>query len=59
MSDIKETRTEVKGTNFNEQVRTTSETDDGRVGVSEWHDTKAEAVQESRERAANSEKKDS
>lgn len=48
-NQIEEIKTETRGI-INYEARTTSQASDKTIGVSDWHEKKAEAVQESRER---------
>ncbi len=45
---IEEIKSESKG--ILQKQRTTSQADDGTIGVSDWKDSKSEAVKQSRER---------
>jgi hypothetical protein len=53
---IDEIKTETRGF-IDHETKTTSQASDGTIGVSDWRDKKSEAIQESRERIGDQQRR--
>lgn len=53
-TEIKEIKSESRG--ILQKQRSTSQASDGTIGVSDWHDSKSDAVKQSRERVGEIQK---